>query len=164
MALRFTLQIEGEKQFDRALAGIEADFSDLRAEFSEVVKVLREHIKRQFAGEGAAGSSGQWKRLSEPYRTNKERRFPNALILELSGAMRDSLITANTNTVLEMKPQEFAFGTRKPYAKFHQRGTPKMPRRPIIDLTETDKTAIVKAIQKTLARRTRARGFETKET
>lgn len=156
MALRFTLQVEGEAQIDRALTRFADHVSDLRPAWPAVVQVIRSHATKQFATEGSYGPGGGWKALSPKYAKRKAKKWPGRPILEASGQMKRSLVGHTTDSILNYQPLSFGYGTKRGYASYHQKGTPRMPQRKIIDLTETDKRDVTRAIQRELVRQARS--------
>ena len=74
---------------------------------------------------------GGWAPLDAEYSSWKAVRFPGAPPLVRSGRLFRSLAAQNTATFRATR-MEFEFGTSVPYAKFHQYGTEKMPKRQIV--------------------------------
>jgi hypothetical protein len=59
----------------------------------------------------------------------------------------ESLVSTNPWTIEEINPLSLRVGTSIPYARYHQTGGGRLPRRPVVDLTENDKTRWMKLIQ-----------------
>jgi phage gpG-like protein len=74
---------------------------------------------------------GGWAPLDAEYASWKATRFPGAPSLVRSGRLFRSVATQN-RAAFRATRMEFEFGTSVPYAKFHQYGTEKMPKRQII--------------------------------
>lgn len=122
----FSRWTEGLSDFSPALEDIADDFLKLEAQ--------------QFASEGKTGSGG-WPALSTKYASWKAINYPGAKILERDGWLRDSLTVRDAPfQVREITPTQATLGTDVPYGVYHQLGTRKMPARPPIELSESDKT------------------------
>jgi len=122
----FSRWTEGLSDFAPALEDIADDFLKLEA--------------TQFATEGKTGSGG-WKALSPDYAAWKATNYPGAKILERDGWLRDSLTVKDAPfQIREITATEAVLGTNVPYGIYHQLGTRKMPARPPIELSESDKT------------------------
>jgi phage gpG-like protein len=74
---------------------------------------------------------GGWDPLSPGYSSWKMSKFPGAPTMVRSGRLFNSLATLN-GAENRSSATEFEFGTTVSYAKFHQYGTEKMPKRAIV--------------------------------
>lgn len=74
---------------------------------------------------------GGWAPLDAQYGSWKAIRFPGAPPMVRTGKLFASLANLN-NSALRLTDKSFEFGTRVSYAKFHQMGTEKMPKRQIV--------------------------------
>lgn len=88
--------------------------------------------------------------MSPKYAEQKERDYPGRQILVRTGKLKASLTGKTVDTIRIIHPLQMALGTTIPYAGYHQRGTPTMPRRPVVELTEQDKRSWTKIIQRFL--------------
>jgi len=75
--------------------------------------------------------SGGWSPLSPQYAGWKAIRFPGAPPMVRTGKLFSSLANLN-NTAARATNDSFEFGTTVSYAKFHQMGTEKMPKRQVV--------------------------------
>lgn len=75
--------------------------------------------------------TGGWDPLSPGYSSWKASRFPGAPPMVRTGKLFASL-TALSGAANKASNTEFQFGTTVEYAKFHQYGTEKMPKRQIV--------------------------------
>jgi phage gpG-like protein len=157
--LNVHLEISGEVQFSRSFTRFAEQLTDLRDLWPGVVTDLRESIEEQFDSEGGAGKSGAWPSLSKSYAAWKSRKFPGKPILQRTGRLVKSLTGNSPDTIVDPKPDSLEFGTRVPYAKYHQRGAGKLPRRRLIDLNERQKARLMKTIQRRLLQAGRDAGF-----
>lgn len=86
--------------------------------------------KRQFDERGSA-ETGKWSPLSPPYARFKARVRPGRPLLVFDGDLRREM-TVPGKGVYEIGNGSMTVGTDLPYAKYHQKGTPNMPARPIM--------------------------------
>lgn len=120
--------------FERA----EGRLSDLRIPFDRYGRYLVEkHIPAQFK---AQGTPKRWAALSEKYRRWKERRFPGRPILVLSGRMKAGFRWKAKKRSLQIINRVAAGqkGNKTPRFEWHQGGTPRMPARPMLQITDRD--------------------------
>ncbi|MBT4498064.1 MAG: hypothetical protein HOC74_10105 [Gemmatimonadetes bacterium] len=143
----FTFEVHGQKQLDRALGLYSANIKDLRGVWPDIRDDFLEGGQAQFASQGKSGSGG-WKALSPAYAAWKNAHFPGKPILQRQGDLIGSL-TNKSNKRFIYRPSKLglAIGTRVPYARYHQTGTPDMPARPPIQLTKAQQTRWMKLIQ-----------------
>jgi len=121
-----------------------------------------ERIQQHFETEGELDGYGSygWADLDPAYAEWKTRHFPGTKILERTRRLRDSLAPGSTgpDTVIEAGPTMLQYGTRVPYAKFHEEGTRRMRRRRIFPrITAKEWTPQIRAWVKQQATR---EGFE----
>ena len=149
MAEPFVLQFDvlGDKQIQRGFSRFADDVKDLREAFGEIAKDFKEVEEKQFSSEGGYGSGG-WAPLSPAYAARKGGQH----IMVRSGTLRDSLEGKTPYTIEDIQPLELRLGSKVNYAIYHQKGTRKMPARPLIQLTDADKTRWHKLIHKWLVK------------
>jgi phage gpG-like protein len=156
--LNLTIQFDGEVQFSRTFTRFTEQLRDLRDIWPGVIPDFQEFAREQFRGEGV-GDTGSWPALSPPYAAWKARHFPGKPILQRTGRLVDSVTGRTRDTLIEAKPDSLEFGTRVPYAVFHQRGSGRLKRRKVFDLNERQRTRLMKTIQKRLLTAGRNSGF-----
>jgi len=146
--MQFTYDINSD-QVDKALANFQAALADQRPALQAIADDFRALLARQFATEGRAEGTPWPPRLSAHRRgtgvsplSTRQMRVPRiggegaSLLLVRTGALRDSLIEADApDHVEEFDATSLTFGTRVPYALFHQFGTRRLPARPLIVLS-----------------------------
>lgn len=132
---------------------------DMRPAWLAVIAYLRIATAQQFASQGSRLGSA-WQPLSEPYGTQKAKVFPGQPILRATDAMFKSLTEETENSITDVEPLAMEYGTKDRKAKYHQDGTPRMPRRQILGLIAQDKRQIVRLVQQHLANELRPAGFE----
>ncbi len=142
--LRFTFEVDGEVQVDRALSRFGEYAKDLSVPFKKMAESFKRLERAQFGSEG--GRAGQWAPLSATYAAWKAANFPGKPLLQLTGILSESLQGDNPWYIERITPKSLELGTRVSYARFHQRGTGKMPMRSVIKLTEADKQEWMKIL------------------
>lgn len=155
----FKFEVEGDVQMARGFSRFAEGVKDLRPAFREIEKSFREIERKQFQSVGMYGSGG-WVPLSPTYAEWKAARFPGRPILQLTGALMRSLTGRTPDSITEIERLALAIGTRLKYAVYHQKGTPRMPARPIIRLTEEDKRQWTKIFHRFLADQARKAGLK----
>lgn len=105
--------------------------------------------KAQFDSTGSYGGE-KWMSLSPQYAKWKEKHYPGQPILQRLGYLRESLINEGEGAdwhVFRYGPSFAEYGTKIPYAGYHQFGTINMPpRRPIGKWTKAEGKRIVQAV------------------
>jgi phage gpG-like protein len=76
--------------------------------------------------------SGGWSPLDPEYGAWKSSRFPGAPPMVRTGKLLASLSGIGPDATFSVTPKSMTLGTKVEYAKFHQYGTTKMPKRKII--------------------------------
>jgi len=87
-------------------------------------------IKSAFSSKGKSIGEN-WPPLSPAYKSWKSKHYPRKPLLVLTGKMKDSLVNPSSRMMIfnKSKGTQLILGTRISYAKFHQYGTKKMPKR-----------------------------------
>lgn len=144
------VEFQGEVEFYRQLRKIPDAAKDLTPVWPDVVKVLQEEEAAAFASEGATTRRGKWKSLSPAYAARKAKKTPGKTILMATGRLQASVTAKTEDSVIEETPTSLTFGTTVKYAKFHQRGTRRMPQREFLSLTDRGINRITRRIRKHL--------------
>lgn len=162
--MRFFAEVEGIPVLDRTFNRVEVFVSDFRFAWPAVAREFYEIELRQFETEGAAGASGRWATLSDPYEKFKVIAFPGEPILQATHALKESMTSPDAlDSVFIPEKDQLTLGTKREGARAHQRGTARMPARPVISMTETQKRGMTKAIQAELVQFTRQLGFQVED-
>lgn len=162
--INFSASVDGVETFNRAFNRVESYVSDFRNMFPLIAKEFYAIEKSQFDSQGAKGSSGKWAPLSPVYAKYKAKAFPGQPTLHATRSLYDSMTSPDAlDSIFRIDAREMTIGTQREGARAHQRGTSRMPARPIIAMTESDKRGIQKAIQANLVQFTRRLGFEVAE-
>ena len=153
---QFVIDVAGDTQVMRGFSRMADNVKDLSDAFREIVQDFHEIVEtQQFESEGRYGSGG-WAPLKPEYAERKEKEYPGAPIMVRTGLLKESLLGQNPYAREDIKPLEMKVGTQVFYAKFHQKGTKKMSARPLIQLTQSDKTRWHKIIHRYLVEQARA--------
>lgn len=127
--MNISISLSGDKQLVAQFEDIGDALKDFRPVWIRTRQKVYNAIRENFASEG--GASGQWAALTPAYAKVKQQRWGNKPILQASGRYYKSVTQLGGEGIYEEGPQEMTIGTNVPYAGFHQRGTGKMPARPI---------------------------------
>lgn len=143
----FTLTVQGVKQLDLALGLMGKAVKDLSPVWAEVDTYLRGAVGEQFSTVGRRGGT-EWAKLSPKYKIWKDYFYPGRPILVRTGDLKASLTEFGGNHIFRAERAGMGFGSRIPYAGYHQSGTRTMPARPPIQMIQKkDGLAIAKIIQ-----------------
>ena len=100
--------------------------------YNQIADIIRRRMGAIFRHEGAFAGNRKWANLSEPYGTYKERDYPNKTILRRTDRLYESLtVKGHKDNVVTKGPRSMTFGTKVPYAVWHQLRTKSMPARRI---------------------------------
>lgn len=146
MNIRF--EVEGVTILNRSFQRVGEHLEDLRPIWETVQRDFWKIEEAQFKSEGAKGAGGKWQALSRPYAKQKAQRHGVKTILRATDRLYSSLTGQTGDTLLFKEKQEFGIGTSVPYAKFHQTGAGKLPKRAVIDFSDSQKRDLSKAIQR----------------
>lgn len=148
--MRLEIDVFGDKQLARDLLRLGDRIEDATPAFREMLTKLAGIEREQFASEGGRGSGG-WAPLAASTLATKRANGLDEHILVATGRLRASLtgVAPGGDARREVHPTEMVFGTNVPYARYHQLGTIRIPRRRFLELTELDRReAFVKVLQR----------------
>lgn len=146
--------------FNRAFDGLEkmlkrpTDFMRRPAE-----EWMADTEREQFASEGRAGASGQWRELSAAYARRKALERGGLRILERTGAMARALTSLRD---VEVTDNKIIFHLPKP-AGFHQRGTARMPQRKVVDPSAEQVRRLSERVKREAAEQLEGLGFNARQ-
>jgi len=129
MEIEMNIRVTGVKKTVSRLIAMQA-----RAQlFTPVLLKAKKEIQLANASNFATNGLpvGGWSPLNPQYAAWKMARFPGAPPMVQTGKLFSSLAGANTS-VETMTNTSISIGTTVEYAKFHQYGTTKMPKRKIV--------------------------------
>lgn len=132
---------------------------DLTPAWRNLLVYLRGATRQTFESLGGRIGEG-WQPLSTPYAQFKAVKWPGQPILRASDAMFRSLtVDGADGSVSDVTPQLLQYGTTTPYARYHQEGTPRMPKRKFLAVTEADRVQIKRIVVAHLDNQARLSGF-----
>jgi phage gpG-like protein len=140
--LEFKLEPPGEQPLRRAFV-LYKRIDDLTPAWQRMIPALQDYIARRIASGGTLHNLPPFAPLSPRYARYKAKRYPGAPILVRTGRLFRSLTTNTDDTIADIQPDHLTFGTRVPYALYHQLGTRKMPARPPIKLSKPIQTQLL---------------------
>ncbi|MCA1589176.1 MAG: hypothetical protein LC734_02055 [Acidobacteria bacterium] len=148
--MNVTVEVEGINDLVSRFEVIRKGTADLR-QLGTWDWVQREFYKievEMFDTAGSAGKSGQWKPLTPKYHVAKMRKYrgPTRLLIA-SGKFRKSMTQAGGDAIVEKHPQEMTLGSKVSYAGYLQKGTAKMPARPVIDFSPDHEKRLMEPIK-----------------
>ena len=122
------IEAPGAAQLARRLQRWGTAIEDARPAFEQMRTYLNRGEAQVFDSQGSAlGHS--WPKAAEPERKTDPR------LLVATGALRASLAAQTSESTFLATPTELRFGTRVPYAHFHETGIPgRLPARPMIGM------------------------------
>lgn len=128
-------------QLERAIAIV----SDFRQLWNPLIETeIQPEILRQFDTQG----EGRWPRRLD--------NLPHPLLVK-SGRMKDSYLNVgDRDNVNEQTALTLSYGSKNPYAGFHETGTSRLPARPVVsDLSDAFNARVVSYIDGYINRKLR---------
>jgi phage gpG-like protein len=163
MPVRFSFEVQGEKQFDRIFQRFDEDLRDITPIADEIRDAFWEIEKEQFQSGGAKGASGKWKPLSPAYERQKIAQYGTfaiiAGVLRATDAMYKSMTSQTGDTVYQKSKDSIVIGTSLARAMYHQTGGGRLPQRKVIDFSDDQRRSLTKEIQKSLVKQIRRGGI-----
>ena len=124
------VRVYGEKQAILRLEGIKIRLENQQIPLRQARTLLTAANAQNFASNGLP--AGGWAPLDAQYGAWKALRRPGAPTLVSSGSLFRSLMQMDGGNLNIVTPKSATYGTDVEYAKFHQYGTRKMPKRKIV--------------------------------
>lgn len=136
MPIRLAVEVVGTRRTEALLRSASKAAKDLRPAFGEInARVVEPFFRRQFDTAGEAGGQ-RWAPLRPSTRARRLRRGGNRGGLDRPlwdmGELRASLVKTGPRSIRRITRTEYERGTAVPYAAVHQRGTGRIPARPIV--------------------------------
>lgn len=113
----------------RYLRDMERRAKDFKPVFRWAKRELQKANRDNFTKNGLP--VGGWAPLNSEYSAWKQTEFPGRPIMQATGRLRDSL-TRLDGPANQIRLTTAQFGTDVEYARFHQYGTTRMPKRQIV--------------------------------
>jgi len=126
-AVRIIVDLNGS---DKRMEDIEDRGENLRYVFDWAQEELEKANRKNF--ETGGQPVGNWKRLDAQYASWKAANIPGAPKMFATGRLFRSLSNMSRHGIAIIGDKQAEFGTEVEYAKFHQYGTSKMPKRKIV--------------------------------
>jgi phage gpG-like protein len=149
--MRIVFEVAGDVQVNRDILRVGAYARDARPAFAAIADLIMDETALQFATQGAHASGG-WAPLKPATIAEKERAgFGSRGILERTLRLEESLtVKGDPDMILDIRPDELAFGSRVPYAGAHQNPKPgsHLPQRRPVELTEEARRTFIKILQR----------------
>ena len=146
--MEFRLSIAGDQQIARRFVRFADNVEDARPVFRNLMGTYRKRSSKQFTSQGKSGSGG-WKPLKPSTVAAKKRAGLDRRILHATLRLRESMTGSHPSDGIRIiLPGSMAFGSTVKYAPYHQHGTKNMPRRRVLELTEAERRADLKTIQR----------------
>ncbi len=126
------IRIENTKQVSQKLNDIRLSGADLSPLFRQIIDAFYK-IQRNIVFRSGATGHGKYTDLKAATKRQKIRSNGQVYpILVLSGTLRDSFKEGAKGNITKISKTKAEAGTTIPYATFHQEGTSRMPKRPVI--------------------------------
>lgn len=123
------LKVDADETIER-MEDMREQAHDLRPVFRWAKRELEKSYAANIAASGLL--AGGWDPLSPSYALWKAARFPGAPMMVRTGRLFRSISELNDSSINVITKTSAQFGTTVEYAKFHQYGTSKMPKRKIV--------------------------------
>lgn len=123
-----TVTVSGDEKAIARFEGMAIRMDNMAPVLEWAKKDLTKAWRTNFASNGLL--VGGWAPLDPEYFSWKMVRFPGAPTLVRTGRLFRSL--GESNVAMTIGKDEAVIGTNLRYAKFHQYGTDKMPKRPVV--------------------------------
>lgn len=130
----------GDKEISRTFDRIIDATTDLSPAFEAMADDFASIESRRFDAEGPGWA---------PLAPSTLKRKKGGQILVETGKLKAS-VTRRPFGVERIGSQDAEFGSNDPIGFYHQHGTPKMPARPVVKLTQSDRNRWVKYMQQHL--------------
>lgn len=141
--LHVELAAAGDVQVNRRLLRTGRHAAHPQPAFQHLADYFISEETDQFASEGGHASGG-W----APLAASTQERKEGPGILDESGELRRSYTDrGDPNMLLDITDDYLLYGSQDPKAKFHQRGTSRMPQRRALELAERARQHSVRILQ-----------------
>lgn len=149
MVVHLDFQIDGKASISRVLTGIADDVQDWKPALELMAEDYYRTQGAVFASGGAAEGLSGWAPLSPAYDIWKRNNYGGRPILVLTGRLRAALTTSGAGSIKTITERNLTLGANVPVggynlARLHQDGTSRMPARPVMRLTEPQKSRWVR--------------------
>jgi phage gpG-like protein len=143
-----SLKLYGIRETLQKLQRLDQGLASFKPELKQTGEFLQDYyIKAPFETEGTIYGS-RWPKLSEPYATEKRKKYIAKPILERTGKMRRAFTH-------EAADHQLVVSNPVPYFKYHQSSAPRtrLPRRQMIGLNDQIISKIFQIFRDSLGRK-----------
>ena len=151
--MRLDLEAFGDVQFSREILRVGDNAGDMRPAFDKVDESVRRFGKRQFGSQGNAYSGGWAPLAASTVRYKASRRLDPRILHATLRLRRSFTLGSSPDHVYRSSADEMFTGSKVPYARYHQLGTQRMPRRRPFQLDEAARREILKILQRHLVQK-----------
>lgn len=141
--MRLLFDVYGEEEAAYELLRFADRMLDIRPALTKVAADAREQTAQRFEDEGPG-----WAPLAESTLARKAALGQPSAILQAEGDLLRSLTALGGDHVEVVADDSLLMATRDPKADYHQKGTSRMPARPIVDFSETQRRDHIRTIQR----------------
>jgi phage gpG-like protein len=160
--IRITFQIDGLKEIRRRLASWGASIQTLEPAWTDVGNAISADFMLNMIGEGGVFSkASRWAQLKPATVADRIRQGYGGdhPILQRTGDLARSLAPGGANNIFQTAPNSLTVGTSDPKAGYHQYGTRRMVARPVVGLSFTRRSLIVRTLGDYVRAQASAQGF-----
>ena len=120
--ISFSFEVKNANKVKFAFGSLASAVQDWRKYIWPGVRrdAIRPWLRKQFQNQGQ-GAHGRWAPLSSSYARRKAKLYPGTKILHAAGTMEEDLLSDSNDG--ETTPRTMLYGTKIPYALYHQTGT-----------------------------------------
>ena len=147
MPVYINISLSGIGTITKRVNKVSDQMKDLRPAFIKIGEDFRKTEIKVFQGQGAYGSRSAWKQLTPKYKQWKSAHYPGKPILQMTGALKNSLTTKGPGNIEIITKNSITLGSDDPKFKWHQKGTRKMAARPPITYTKYQGTKWINIIR-----------------
>ena len=140
--LHFSIDFMGDDVLTRNLNRFGDTVQNLEDFFRRELPKFQGFIKEHFESEGR----GEWPPLSPAYAKWKAKAYPGQPIMRRTDTLYRSLTNSTTESMHETTRNTFRWGTKVPYARYHQFGR-GVPQRRVVQFSDAEKRIIFKDLQ-----------------
>lgn len=161
---RITWDVRGEEEVSGIFDEWASRLRDARPAFNDMANVMLEEQRKWWRYHGKYGGGSGWAPRKEPYRSWMKRNYPQRPILRgpdrkgHKGLQLRNQLTRRPFGIEKITSESMTIGTDLPYAKYHQEGTGRFPKRqPLKPLDPRTEARLTEILQGYLFRESVAR-------
>lgn len=150
MVVHLSFQIDGRDALSRVLQDISDDVQNWRPALEQMAADFYQTQGNVFQNEGSFEGLSGWPPLSPQYAIWKSNNYAGRPMLVLTGRLRAALTTPGApGSIKQLDDRNLTLGVDVPVgsynlARLHQDGTSRMPARPVLRLTDPQRSRWVR--------------------